>query len=135
MATAITRRTVALSTILVVSLSKSSPLAEALGELGRIEPTRLIIAWNTKPSLRRRCPAAPNASRYSDTRIGSRSNCELSAPCTSLAIITLIMSITCLFCSLTSSYPSCGGVQLRSGNHRRIPIPTVRAVDLRRQLH
>lgn len=58
----ITTRTVAPSTILkwCSTSSKSSDLAKALRELGRIERTLFMIEWYSSPSLRRRCQAGLN---------------------------------------------------------------------------
>jgi TnpA family transposase len=57
----ITTRTVAPSTILKwCSSSKSSDLAKALRELGRIERTLFMIEWYSNPALRRRCQAGLN---------------------------------------------------------------------------
>lgn len=58
----ITTRTVAPSTILkwCSTSSKSSALAKALRELGRIERTLFMIEWYSSPALRRRCQAGLN---------------------------------------------------------------------------
>jgi hypothetical protein len=40
--------------------SKSSQLAKALRELGRIERSLFMIEWYSSPALRRRCQAGPN---------------------------------------------------------------------------
>lgn len=62
LATSITSRTVAPSTILkrLSASSKSSDLAKALRELGRIERTLFMIEWYSTPTLRRRCQAGLN---------------------------------------------------------------------------
>jgi TnpA family transposase len=62
LATSITTRTVAPSTILkrLSASSKSSELAKALRELGRIERTLFMIEWYSSPALRRRCQAGLN---------------------------------------------------------------------------
>ncbi len=58
----ITTRTVAPSTILkwCSTSSKSSDLAKALREVGRIERTLFMIEWYSSPALRRRCQAGLN---------------------------------------------------------------------------
>lgn len=62
LAASITTRTVAPSTILkkFSASSKSSDLAKALRELGRIERTLFMIEWYSSPALRRRCQAGLN---------------------------------------------------------------------------
>ncbi|QCL98062.1 Tn3 family transposase [Agrobacterium tumefaciens] len=62
LAASITTRTVAPSTILkrLSASSKSSDLAKALRELGRIERTLFMIEWYSSPALRRRCQAGLN---------------------------------------------------------------------------
>ena len=62
LAASITTRTVAPSTILkrLSASSKSSDLAKALRELGRIERTLFMIEWYSSPTLRRRCQAGLN---------------------------------------------------------------------------
>jgi len=61
LAASIMTRTVAPSTILKwCSSSKSSDLAKALRELGRIERTMFMIEWYSSPALRRRCQAVLN---------------------------------------------------------------------------
>lgn len=62
LAASITSRTVAPSTILkrLSASSKSSDLAKALRELGRIERTLFMIEWYSSPALRRRCQAGLN---------------------------------------------------------------------------
>ena len=62
MAASITTRTVAPSAILkrLSASSKSSDLAKALRELGRIERTLFMIEWYSSPPLRRRCLAGLN---------------------------------------------------------------------------
>lgn len=59
LAASITTRTVAPSTILkrFSASSKSSEVAKALRELGRIERTLFMIEWYSSPALRRRCQA------------------------------------------------------------------------------
>ncbi|WP_419197499.1 Tn3 family transposase [Martelella mediterranea] len=62
LAASVTARRVAPSMILKrfsVS-SKSSNLAKALREIGRIERTLFMIEWYSSPSLRRRCQAGLN---------------------------------------------------------------------------
>lgn len=61
LAASIMTRAVAPSTILKwCSSSKSSELAKALRELGRIERTMFMIEWYSSPALRRRCQAGLN---------------------------------------------------------------------------
>lgn len=62
LAASITTRTVAPSTILkrLSASSKSSDLAKALRELGRIERTLFMIEWYSSPVLGRRCQAGLN---------------------------------------------------------------------------
>jgi TnpA family transposase len=62
LAASITTRTVAPSAILkrLSASSKSSELARALRELGRIERTLFMIEWYSSPALRRRCQAGLN---------------------------------------------------------------------------
>lgn len=62
LAASITTRTVAPSTILkrLSASSKSSDLAKALRELGRIERTLFMVEWYSSPALRRRCQAGLN---------------------------------------------------------------------------
>ncbi|MDL7269277.1 Tn3 family transposase [Escherichia coli] len=62
LAASITTRTVAPSAILkkFSASSKSSDLAKALRELGRIERTLFMIEWYSSPALRRRCQAGLN---------------------------------------------------------------------------
>ncbi|UVV70746.1 Tn3 family transposase [Brucella anthropi] len=62
LAASITTRTVAPSTILkrFSASPKSSELAKALRELGRIERTLFMIEWYSNPALRRRCQAGLN---------------------------------------------------------------------------
>lgn len=62
LATSITTRTVAPSTILkrLSASPKSSELAKALRELGRIERTLFMIEWYSNPALRQRCQAGLN---------------------------------------------------------------------------
>lgn len=62
LAASITTRTVAPSVILkrLSASSKSSDLAKALRELGRIERTLFMIEWYSSPALRRRCQAGLN---------------------------------------------------------------------------
>ena len=62
LAASITTRTVAPSAILkrLSASSKSSDLAKALRELGRIERTLFMIEWYSSPTLRRRCQAGLN---------------------------------------------------------------------------
>lgn len=62
LAASITTCTVAPSTILkrFSASSKSSELAKALLELGRIERTLFMIEWYSSPALRRRCQAGLN---------------------------------------------------------------------------
>lgn len=62
LAASITTRTVAPSTILkrLSASSKSSDLAKALRELGRIERTLFMIERYSSPALRRRCQAGLN---------------------------------------------------------------------------
>ncbi|MFT2215515.1 Tn3 family transposase, partial [Rhizobium giardinii] len=62
LAASITTRTVAPSTILkkFSASSKSSELAKALRELGRIERTLFMVEWYSSPALRRRCQAGLN---------------------------------------------------------------------------
>ena len=62
LAASITTRAVAPSTILkkFSASSKSSELAKALRELGRIERTLFMIEWYSSPALRRRCQAGLN---------------------------------------------------------------------------
>lgn len=62
LAASITTRTVAPSTILkrLSASSKSSDLAKALRELGRVERTLFMVEWYSSPSLRRRCQAGLN---------------------------------------------------------------------------
>ena len=62
LAASITTRTVAPSAILkrLSASSKSSDLAKALRELGRIERTLFMIEWYSSPALRRRCQAGLN---------------------------------------------------------------------------
>lgn len=62
LAASITTHTVAPSTILkrLSASSKSSELAKALRELGRIERTLFMIEWYSSASLRRRCQAGLN---------------------------------------------------------------------------
>lgn len=62
LAASITTRTVAPSAILkrLSASSKSSELARALRELGRIERTLFMIEWYSTPALRRRCQAGLN---------------------------------------------------------------------------
>ena len=61
LAASIMSRAVAPSTILKwCSSSKSSDLAKALRELGRIERTMFMIEWYSSPALRRRCQAGLN---------------------------------------------------------------------------
>ena len=62
LAASIMTRTVAPSTILkrLSASSKSSDLAKALRELGRIERTLFMIEWYSSPTLRRRCQAGLN---------------------------------------------------------------------------
>ena len=62
LAASITARTVAPSAILkrLSASSKSSDLAKALRELGRIERTLFMIEWYSSPALRRRCQAGLN---------------------------------------------------------------------------
>lgn len=62
LAASITTRTVAPSTILkkFSASSKSSELAEALRELGRVERTLFMMEWYSSPALRRRCQAGLN---------------------------------------------------------------------------
>jgi TnpA family transposase len=62
LAASIITRTVAPSTILkrLSASSKSSDLAKALRELGRIERTLFMIEWYSSPALRRRCQAGLN---------------------------------------------------------------------------
>jgi len=60
-AASIMTHAVAPSTILKwCSSSKSSDLAKALRELGRIERTMFMIEWYSSPALRRRCQAGLN---------------------------------------------------------------------------
>jgi len=62
LAASITTRTVAPSAILkrLSASSKSSDLAKALRELGRIERTLFMIEWYSTSALRRRCQAGLN---------------------------------------------------------------------------
>ncbi|WP_336814152.1 Tn3 family transposase [Bosea sp. MMO-172] len=62
LAASITTRTTAPSTILkrLSASSKSSDLAKALRELGRIERTLFMIEWYSSPALRQRCQAGLN---------------------------------------------------------------------------
>jgi TnpA family transposase len=62
LAASITTRAVAPSTILkrLSASSKSSELAKALRELGRIERTLFMIEWYSSPALRQRCQAGLN---------------------------------------------------------------------------
>lgn len=62
LAASITTRTIAPSAILkqLSASSKSSELAKALRELGRIERTLFMIEWYSSPALRRRCQAGLN---------------------------------------------------------------------------
>lgn len=62
LAASISTRTVAPSAILkrLSASSKSSELARALRELGRIERTLFMIEWYSSPALRRRCQAGLN---------------------------------------------------------------------------
>jgi len=62
LAASITTGTVAPSTILkrFSASSKSSELAKALRELGRIERTLFMIEWYSSSALRRRCQAGLN---------------------------------------------------------------------------
>lgn len=62
LAASITTRTVAPSTILkrLSASLKSSDLAKALRELGRIERTLFMVEWYSSPALRRRCQAGLN---------------------------------------------------------------------------
>ncbi|MFW8583970.1 Tn3 family transposase [Rhizobium beringeri] len=62
LAASITTRTVAPSTILkrLSASSKSSDLAKALREIGRIERTLFMIEWYSSAPLRRRCQAGLN---------------------------------------------------------------------------
>lgn len=62
LAASIMTHTVAPSTILrrLSASSKSSELAKALRELGRIERTLFMIEWYSSPVLRRRCQAGLN---------------------------------------------------------------------------
>ena len=62
LAASITTRTVAPSATLkkFSASSKSSDLAKALRELGRIERTLFMIEWYSSPALRRRCQAGLN---------------------------------------------------------------------------
>ncbi|MAM10322.1 MAG: DDE transposase [Rhizobiaceae bacterium] len=62
LAASIMSRTVAPSAILkrFSASSKSSDLAKALREIGRIERTLFMIEWYSSPSLRRRCQAGLN---------------------------------------------------------------------------
>lgn len=62
LAASITTRTVAPSMILkrLSASSRSSDLAKALRELGRIERTLFMIEWYSSPALRRRCQAGLN---------------------------------------------------------------------------
>lgn len=62
LAASITTHAVAPSTILkrLSAAAKSSDLAKALRELGRIERTLFMIEWYSSPALRRRCQAGLN---------------------------------------------------------------------------
>jgi TnpA family transposase len=62
LAASITTRTVSPSTILerLSASSKSSDLAKALREIGRIERTLFMIEWYSSPALRKRCQAGLN---------------------------------------------------------------------------
>ena len=62
LAASITTRTIAPSMILkrLFASSKSSDLAKALREFGRIECTLFMIEWYSSPALRRRCQAGLN---------------------------------------------------------------------------
>ncbi|MBB4339884.1 Tn3 family transposase [Rhizobium leguminosarum] len=62
LAASITTRTVSPSTILkrLSASSKSSGLAKALREIGRIERTLFMIEWYSSPTLRKRCQAGLN---------------------------------------------------------------------------
>ena len=62
LAASIMTRTVAPSAILkrLSASSKSSDLAKALREVGRIERTLFMIEWYSSPALRRRCQAGLN---------------------------------------------------------------------------
>ena len=62
LAASITTQTVAPSMILkrLSASSKSSELAKALRELGRIERTLFLIEWYSSPGLRRRCQTGLN---------------------------------------------------------------------------
>jgi len=62
LAASVTARLVAPSMILkrFSASSKSSNLAKALREIGRIERTLFMIEWYSSPSLRRRCQAGLN---------------------------------------------------------------------------
>jgi TnpA family transposase len=62
LAASITTHSVVSSTILkkLAASSKSSQLAKALRELGRIERSLFMIEWYSSPALRRRCQAGLN---------------------------------------------------------------------------
>lgn len=70
LAASITTRTVAPSTILkgLSASSKSSDLAKALRELGRIEITLFMIECYSSPTLRRRCQASLNKGEAAQTQ-------------------------------------------------------------------